>query len=157
MNLLARFEPLDATFVTKPQTKTYCMETWKRIWKTFKATLLTVAVIGVLVVIFLYFASYSEGRRAGVVYKLSQKGFVFKTYEGEMNTGNYVTDSPNENLSTKIWNFSVDADQTEVISQLESSVLKGSRVKLFYKERYLKLPWRGDTKYFIFKVESTPN
>jgi len=122
------------------------METWKRIWKTFRATLLTVAVVGVLVVIFLYIASYSEGYRAGTVYKLSQKGYVFKTYEGEMNTGNYVAESAGDNnLSTKIWNFSVDASQTEVIS-----------IKLFYKERYLKLPWRGDTKYFIFKVESAP-
>ncbi len=133
------------------------METWKRIWKTFRATLLTVAVVGVLVVIFLYIASYSEGYRAGTVYKLSQKGYVFKTYEGEMNTGNYVAESAGDNnLSTKIWNFSVDASQTEVISQLENAVLKGNRIKLFYKERYLKLPWRGDTKYFIFKVESAP-
>jgi hypothetical protein len=92
-----------------------------------------------------------------VVYKLSQKGILFKTYEGEMNTGNYVTDVSAENLSTKIWTFSVDKDQKEAIAQLESAVLKGSRVKLFYKERYLKFPWRGDTKYFIFKVEAAPN
>jgi ABC-type sugar transport system substrate-binding protein len=133
------------------------METWKRIGNTFKATLLTVLVVGILVFVYLYFASYSEGYRAGVVYKLSQKGYVFKTYEGEMNTGNYVTEAAGDNnLSTKIWNFSVDGDQKEIVAQLENAVLKGSRVKLFYKERYLKLPWRGDTKYFIFKVEASP-
>lgn len=134
------------------------MEYLNKIWGTFKATILTAVVVGFIVFIFLYLASYSEGYRAGTVYKLSNKGYIFKTYEGEMNTGNYVTDGAKEgNISTKIWNFSVDADQKEVISQLESALLKGNRVKLFYKERYLQVPWRGDTKYFIFKVESLPN
>jgi hypothetical protein len=131
------------------------MEVLKKMWGMFKATFLTALVVGVLVLVYFYMASYSEGFRAGVVYKLSQKGIIFKTYEGEMNTGNYVTDGGAENLSTKIWSFSVDGDQTEVISKLENAVLEGSRVKLFYKERYLKFPWRGDTKYFIFKVEKS--
>ncbi len=126
----------------------------KRIWNTFKATFLTVIVVGILVFVYLYFASYSEGYRAGIVYKLSEKGMLFKTYEGEMNTGNYVTEETDaNNLSTKVWKFSIDKDQTEVISKLENAVLKGNRVKLFYKERYFKFAWRGDTKYFIFKVE----
>jgi hypothetical protein len=30
----------------------------------------------------------------------------------------------------------------------------GDRVRLFYKERYARLFWNGDTKYFIYKVEA---
>lgn len=104
----------------------------------------------------MYNASYSEGFRAGVVYKLSKRGVLFKTYEGEMNTGNYVTtESPTQDntLSTKIWGFSVDDNQVEVIDKIEKAILSGKRVKLFYKEKYFVFPWQGDNKAFIYKVE----
>ena len=132
------------------------MENIKRIWKGFRATFLTLIVLAIIVMIYLSFGSYSEGFRAGVIYKLSKRGMIFKTYEGEMNTGNYVTaDSPSSDngLSTKIWEFSVMSDQEEVISKIESAILSGKRVKLFYKEKYVVFPWQGDKKYFIYKVE----
>lgn len=131
-------------------------EYFAKIFKMFKATLLTVLVASIGVLLYFYFASYSEGYRAGIVYKLSKKGVLFKTYEGEMNTGNYYAakDDDNQNLTTKVWAFSVDDDQHEVIKKLEQAVMTGERVKLFYKERYFKLPWRGDTRYFIIDVKS---
>lgn len=128
----------------------------KKIYTTFKATILTVVVMGILVLVYLSFGSYSEGYRAGIVYKISKRGLIFKTYEGEMNTGNYVTtESPTQDntLSTKVWEFSVASNQEEVIKQIENAVLTGKRVKLFYKQKYIVYPWQGETGNFIYSVE----
>ena len=36
---------------------------------------------------FIYYASYSEGYRAGELIKFSKKGLLFKTWEGELSQG----------------------------------------------------------------------
>ncbi len=95
-----------------------------------------------------YFYSYSDGFREGYVYKFSKKGLVFKTHEGVLKTG-FInlgnTATPNEE-----WAFSVADDS--VVNLLNSA---GERkfLKLHYKQRVVKLFWRGDTKYFIYKVD----
>lgn len=126
----------------------------KKIFTTFKATLLTVLVVGILVLVFLYLGNYSEGYRAGVIVKISRKGYIFKTNEGEMNVGNYLTE--NTNLNSSIWKFSVENGQDTVIKGIENALLTGHRVKLYYKERYFSIFWRGDTKYFVYKAELAP-
>jgi hypothetical protein len=95
---------------------------------------------------------FSDGDRTGYIYKFSKKGYVFKTHEGILKTGfvnlgNSVT--PNEE-----WKFSV-ADE-EVAKQIRGMDQR-AMVKLFYKEYYTRLFWRGDTKYFVYKVEILPN
>ena len=41
--------------------------------------------------------------------------------------------------------------------QLEEVALSGERVNLYFVKRYMTFPWRGDTKYFITKVERAGN
>lgn len=91
---------------------------------------------------FVYFASYSEGIRAGKLVKFSHKGVVFKTWEGEISQG--VSEA-------QVFNFSVESNETEVIENLKE--FQGNFVKLEYKERFMTFPWLGDTTYFITKVE----
>ena len=91
---------------------------------------------------FLYFASYSEGVRAGRLVKFSHKGVIVKTWEGEISQG--VSDS-------QIFIFSVEDKEKKVIEDLNR--LQGKFVTLHYFERFGKLFWLGDTKYFITKVE----
>ena len=91
---------------------------------------------------FIYFVNYSEGVRAGKLVKFSNKGVLFKTWEGEISQG--VSES-------QIFVFSVEDDEKQVIEDLNR--LQGKFVKLYYFERYKKMFWLGDTKYFITKVE----
>ncbi len=100
-------------------------------------------IVPALVFSFFYYGAYSTGLRAGVVMKISRKGFVFKTYEGQLNLG--VQQEP--------WAFSVDGSETEVIKTLEDVAQTGERVQLKYEEKFVKFAWRGDTKYFIVDVE----
>ncbi len=93
---------------------------------------------------FNYWAVYSSGIRAGTVVKLSKKGVFFKTYEGELNTS-----------ETEKWAFSVEKDEDEVLKLLNEVALSKERVSLHYVERFRIFPWRGETKYFIVKVEKS--
>jgi len=94
--------------------------------------------------IFIYYVPYSEGYRAGELIKISNKGVIFKTWEGEISQG--VSEA-------QIFKFSVEDNQIEVIDDLKK--MQGNQVKLTYKERYATFPWMGDTKYFVTKVQKT--
>jgi hypothetical protein len=49
----------------------------------------------------------------------------------------------------------VEASNDQVLKDLEEAALSGERVNLHYIKRYKIFPWRGDTKYFIIRVERT--
>ncbi len=118
----------------------------------FKKFILKI-VLGVialcLLAIWVFSWTYSEGTRAGQLIKISKKGVVFKTNEGELNMGGLRVGTANDGLEGNLWQFSV-LDQ-DVLNKLETS--EGKRVKLSYKERFKAMPWQGDTNYFIVSVE----
>ncbi len=112
-------------------------------------------ILGIIIVFILIFTivnvtfTYSEGSRAGRLIKFSSKGYVFKTYEGEINLGG-VTNATNGNMMMNyMWDFSVD--DKSVADSL--SKFEGRDIRVHYKEKLAKLPWRGDTKYIVDKVE----
>lgn len=115
-----------------------------------------ITLIGLLAVLFLYFASYSEGVRAGAVIKLSKKGVVFKTWEGQLGLNSFGAVKSDNQLS-EVFEFSVEKGQDSLYHQLEEVSLSGERINLYYVERYAVLPWRGSTKYFVEKVERSGN
>ena len=57
-------------------------KTTKKFFKTLGIILLIVAVI---VFCFMYWATYEEGVMAGKVLRVSEKGMIFKTFEGKIN------------------------------------------------------------------------
>lgn len=100
---------------------------------------------------FIYYGTYSEGVRAGTVIKLSRKGVLFKTWEGQLNIRSFGAVRSDNNLS-EVFEFSIESDNETVIRKLEEVSLSGERVNLHYVERYRTLPWRGSTRYFVTKV-----
>lgn len=99
------------------------------------------------------FGNYSEGYRAGTVIKLSRKGLVIKTYEGELNLGMGIHDEGSSVSVSNLWNFSVSSSDSACLAMLDSAMLSGKRAKLLYREKFVAVPWRGDTKYQVYKVE----
>ncbi len=97
---------------------------------------------------FIYFATYSEGTRAGELIKFSNKGVLVKTWEGEISQGI---------SGAQIFSFSVMDKEAEVIEKLKE--YQGSYVKLTYVERYDTFFFWGDTKYFVIDVseENSPH
>lgn len=99
------------------------------------------------VVYFKYTFDYSKGYRAGLLQKFSEKGFLFKTYEGEMILSS-VQSSSNVAIASEKFIFSVAGD--EVAKQMEQ--IQGKHVVVHYREKKGTLPWRGDSRYIVDSV-----
>ncbi|GAB3928179.1 hypothetical protein [Larkinella terrae] len=93
--------------------------------------------------------SYSDGERAGTISKYSRRGFMFKTWEGVLNVGGFSGETGS--LTPQYFDFSVKDDS--VAQQINQAVKTGQRVTLHYEEKLVKLPWNGETKYFVTGVE----
>jgi hypothetical protein len=112
-----------------------------------KNTLIILLLSGIIIAIGYYFyRSYvvSEGTRSGILFKISKKGIVFKTFEGQLQ----LAGSTFMNKES-IWPFS--AKNKEVYMQLQH--LEGKKVKLFYEEKVDAFVWQGETDYIVHKVE----
>jgi hypothetical protein len=114
--------------------------------------LIGILALGLTFLGFYLFGNYSKGSRAGTVVKMSERGVMFKTWEGQLNLGGLSgeTGSP----ASSLWDFSVDGSEKEVLKALEAASLSGGRLKLHYKEKFVQFDFRGDTKYFIYQVET---
>lgn len=121
------------------------------IWKKVKIGFGIFIFLLIILTAYLTLGHYSEGERGGTLIKISQKGFLFKTNEGQLNVGTFVDNGVNKPMSP-IWDFSVKNDPA-IIEQLNHAILTNKRVKLHYQEKYVKLPWRGDNLYIVDKVE----
>ena len=88
--------------------------------------------------------NYSDGERAGYVQKLSRKGWICKTWEGELALVNLPGAMP------EIFYFSVRDD--DVAKRIQQSV--GKRVALSY-EQHIGIPTTcfGDTQYFVVNIQ----
>jgi hypothetical protein len=120
--------------------------------KVIKVILITAVAVGLIVFSFMYWGVYDEGVRAGNVLRISKKGMLFKTYEGQLNLQTFGALKGN-NPIMESFDFSVESSEEQVLKDLEAVALSGERVNLHYVKRYTTFPWRGDTKYFITKVE----
>lgn len=113
--------------------------------------LLAIALLGVAVTFLSTQMAYSEGDRAGVVSKLSKKGYIFKTQEGELNVG---AQGQVGNMVSNLWQFTVESGNEKLSKDIEDAMTSGRRVKLHYEQRYMKFSWMGDTEYFVTKVDA---
>jgi hypothetical protein len=87
--------------------------------------------------------TYSRGERAGYVQKLSKKGWLCKTWEGQIAMANLPGTMP------ELFSFSVRNDS--IASLIEQTM--GKRVSLTY-EQHKGVPTScfGETQYFITNV-----
>lgn len=122
--------------------------------KVLRAILILSIIIGIGLFSFYYWGVYDEGIRAGIVLRISKKGILFKTYEGQLNLETFGA-LKGASPIMESFDFSVASDEKNVIQELQEVALTGERVNLHYVKRYVIFPWRGDTKYFITKVERT--
>jgi hypothetical protein len=111
-------------------------------WTIGFAVLLLVG--GVLYVWLALMWSYSSGERVGYVRKLSKKGWICKTWEGQLSLVS-IPGTPLETFYFTVWD-------TSVSGRIEQSF--GKRVALHY-EQHKGLPTTcfGETEYFVTDVK----
>lgn len=120
--------------------------------KVFKRFLLILFVVFAILFSFLYWGSYESGVMAGKVLRISEKGVVFKTYEGKLGLESFGALKGVSPIA-ETFDFSVQKSDTLVIGQLQQVALSGERVNLHFTKRYMRFFWRGNTKYFVTQVE----
>ncbi len=115
--------------------------------KVARRTLWVILIASILTLLGYYFWRVypkSEGTRTGVLFKVSKKGYAFKTYEGQLHLGGSAMMTPQS-----VWDFSAKDDA--VYQQLQQ--FEGKSVKCHYKELVDAFPWQGDTDYIVYQVE----
>ncbi len=107
---------------------------------TIVVILTTVLVLSGLYTWFVLWWAYSDGQRAGYVQKFSRKGFVCKTWEGEL----AMTTVPG--TAPTLWRFTVR--DAKVAKELEDTM--GKQVAVHYTE-HVGVPTAcfGDTRYYV--------
>lgn len=94
--------------------------------------------------------NYSNGERIGMITKFSEKGLVWNSWEGTLNTTQTGMNS------AEPFEFSVDNDVNDpkVIATLDSAANLGWKVKVKYHQTMGK-NWfnnRGETNHFVKQV-----
>lgn len=111
-----------------------------------KKILALILLLGTLIfagyIAFIYYIPVSEGIRSGELIRLSHKGVVIKTWEGELSQGI---------SGAQIFSFSVLDNDQKLIEDLKS--LQGHYVKMNYEEKKRTFMWWGETRFFIKSVQ----
>lgn len=91
---------------------------------------------------FIYYIPVSDGVRSGELIRLSHKGVLIKTWEGELSQGI---------SGAQIFKFSVLDKDKSVIDSLK--IFQGHYVRLTYEEKKRTFMWWGETRYFITSIQ----
>jgi hypothetical protein len=139
---------MGATSSTVPGAKSAPLPVSARIRRFFiRLAIFLIVVPPIVLALYLWAAlsfSYSNGERVGFVQKFSRKGWICKTWEGELAMVNFP------GSMAQIFPFTVR--DAAVAAKLNSTL--GKRVVLHY-EQHVGLPTScfGDTSYFIKAVD----
>lgn len=115
--------------------------------KAVIALLILLLVPAVIIALWIWVAlgyTYASGERAGYVQKISKKGWVCKTWEGELAMANLPGTMP------QIFSFTVRNDS--VANVLEKNI--GKQVSITYEQhRGIPTTCFGETQYFVTRVQ----
>ena len=117
-----------------------------------KAFLIASLIVVVLLAVFVYYKFYfvfGEGVKAGNLNYFVNKGYVFKTYEGNLIQAGYRSQGTAA-IQSYEFKFSV-TDKAVADSLMRCS---GKTVELHYKEYLGTLPWRGVSEFVVDEIVS---
>ena len=129
-----------------PDTPAAPVPVKKKHRKVLIVVLLIVLIPAVIMSLWIWVAlgySYASGERAGYIQKISKKGWICKTWEGELAMANLPGTMP------QIFTFTVRDDSVAHIIEQNA----GKQVSLTYQQhRGLPTTCFGETEYFITGV-----
>ena len=111
------------------------------------ALLVLLLIPAVIIALWIWVAlgyTYASGERAGYIQKISKKGWVCKTWEGELAMANLPGTMP------QIFGFTVRSDS--IANLLEKNI--GKQVSITYEQhRGIPTTCFGETAYFVTRVQ----
>ena len=112
----------------------------------WRFSLLAILILAFLVYWFFY-NTKSDGTRTVYLVKISHKGNIFKTYEGEALVS--IGANPQTSLVTEKFIYSV----TSKVLYDSLTRHEGQKITLQYRQYRKALPWRGDSEYIVYGFE----
>ncbi len=110
---------------------------------------IVVAIALVCFVYFRYYYVFGEGVKAGDLNFVVYKGYVFKTYEGQLIQAGFKGGKGTATgVQSYEFNFSIEDKQIAEILMHSG----GKTVELHYKEYLGALPWRGKEKHIVYSI-----
>ncbi|MFN7452421.1 MAG: hypothetical protein ACK5R5_05930 [Alphaproteobacteria bacterium] len=95
--------------------------------------------------------NYSEGSRVGQVLKISNKGIIWKSWEGELLMSNAAIGNSDGGMVRDVWEFSVRDEA--VAREIERAAEEGRRIQLHYTQHLIR-PIQLSTSYTVVRVSS---
>jgi hypothetical protein len=108
-----------------------------------------IVLVMALIFYFRYGRPFGEGVKAGTLNYVVYKGWLWKTYEGEVILAGFQN-KVNSSLQSNEFTFSIDNEA--VAKRLE--LASGKEVQLHYYEYVGTLPWRGVSKFIVDSIVS---
>ena len=120
------------------------------IMKKILGIIVAVLVVGLVIFIWArYYIVFGDGIKAGTLNYVVRKGYLFKTYEGEVILTGLQSKGANSMQSNE---FTFSIDNADVAKKLE--LASGSLVQLHYKEYNGTIPWRGYSRFVVDSIVS---
>jgi hypothetical protein len=111
---------------------------------------LSVLVLGLVFFFYYrYYYAFGDGVKAGTLNYVVHKGYIWKTYEGELIQTGLQSKGPNSMQSNE---FTFSIDNEAVAKRLE--LASGKEVQLHYQEFIGSIPWRGYSKFVVDSIVS---
>lgn len=110
------------------------------------ALIASLIVLIIIIVLFwwrFYFV-FGEGVKSGELNYIVKKGYIWKTWEAKM-----IQRGNKEMMQSNEFTFSIESDSIAHILETNS----GKCFDLHYKEYIGALPWRGNTKYIVDRID----
>jgi hypothetical protein len=119
-------------------------------FKVFSRLLILLVIAGLLFALYTWITLsyvYADGSRAGFLQKFSKRGWVCKTWEGELVTGSMLGNQEK-------FSFSV---RDEALAKLVASQI-GKRVEIEYQQ-HVGVPTNcfAETEYYVKAIKSVPD
>lgn len=115
----------------------------KFLWRFTLGTILLL----IFLVYWFFYNTKSDGTRTVYLVKISHKGNIFKTYEGEALVS--IGANPQTSLVTEKFIYSVTSKALyDSLTRYE-----GQKMTLKYRQYRRSLPWRGDSEYIVVGFE----
>ena len=118
--------------------------------KIVKRILIIILLVFIGFIAILYWGTYEKGVMAGKIIRISQKGVIFKTYEGKLNLETFGALKGTSPIAES-FDFSVERGEKELIKELEEVALTGERVNLHYKKRFTSFFLERKLKVFCHR------
>ena len=134
--------PTSAPAPDASRTRALASRAWRGTKRLILYGALALVALSALYLLAAYHFSYSSGERAGYVQKFSKKGWLCKTWEGELAMANLPGAMPEK--------FAFTLHDDKVAAEINKAM--GQRVTLSYEQKVGLPSCFGDTPYWVTRV-----